>query len=341
MRKLISNTAQNNDLFKLAVEVTDKYGIKPESIVIVQSASIKTVWKIKAQDKTLCLKRLRHSYEKALFSVYAQEFIKNSGGNVPSIIRDTSNNLIVNYNDQLFVLYEWLSGNDLEFNTSDNLKKAVSGLSRFHAFTKGYKAPEGARISSKLGKWPGQYESMKNKLISWKDIAKEKSSIHCYNAYLANVDEIIELSDRASKLLSTSSYAELTQENSEAVVLCHQDYGKGNAVLTDDGVYVIDLDGVTFDHPARDLRKIIGKLAENKGSWELSTISDILNWYKEANPLSPAEENLLYIDLLYPHWYFGLVKNLFKNNKPISTSKLEKISRLEKTKISLLNTLLY
>jgi spore coat protein I len=38
-------------------------------------------------------------------------------------------------------------------------------------------------------------------------------------------------------------------------VLCHQDYGKGNALLTDEGVMVIDLDNVSFDLPARDLRK--------------------------------------------------------------------------------------
>jgi spore coat protein I len=52
----------------------------------------------------------------------------------------------------------------------------------------------------------------------------------------------------------------MTMEGSDAPVLCHQDYGKGKRLThSRGGVYVIDLDGVTFDLPSRDLRKIIGK----------------------------------------------------------------------------------
>jgi len=37
----------NMDLSKLASSVLEEYGIEPENISVVQSANIKTVWRIK------------------------------------------------------------------------------------------------------------------------------------------------------------------------------------------------------------------------------------------------------------------------------------------------------
>lgn len=100
--------------------------------------------------------------------------------------------------------------------------------------------------------------------------------------------------------MESSSYKELTSEKSSSIVLCHQDYGKGNALLTKEGVYVIDLDGVTFDLPCRDLRKIIGKTSENRGYWHESFIFDILNWYSKINPLLPEEKSTFYRPFVPP-----------------------------------------
>jgi len=326
----------NMDLSKLASSVLEEYGIEPENISVVQSANIKTVWRIKTKDRELCLKRLKHPLDKALFSVNAQDFIYNHGGNVAGIIRDKEGNLIHSFNDQLFVVYEWLYGRDLSFVNADDLKSALHGLAKFHIASKGYVAPEGAKVSSKLGRWPEQYKSMADKLSSWKEASLGKPASASVNAYLKNVDEMLDICHRAMELLNASKYAELAGENSKSAVLCHQDYGKGNALFTDNGVYVIDLDGVTWDHPGRDLRKIIGKLSENRGAWSLDQIEKILDWYSEINPLSTADRELIYIDLMYPHWFFGLVKNIFKNNKSESPSKIEKTARLETSKVPFL-----
>ncbi|HOM01426.1 MAG TPA: CotS family spore coat protein [Acetivibrio sp.] len=327
---------QNMDLNELASNVLKGYEIEPESIIVVQSASIKTVWKVKTRDRELCLKRLKQPIDKALFSVNAQDFIYNRGGNVAGIIRDSEGNLIHSFNDQLFVVYEWLYGRDLSFGKPEDLKAALHGLAKFHIASKGYVAPEGAKVSSKLNRWPEQYKSMADNLSSWKKASMEKPVSASISSYLKYVDNMLDISYRAIELLNGSKYTELTDKDSKAIVLCHQDYGKGNALLTEDGVYVIDLDGVTWDHPARDLRKIIGKLSENRGSWSLDEIEKILDWYSEINPLSPDDRELIYIDLMYPHWFFGLVKNIFKNNKNESASKIEKIGKLENSKVPLL-----
>lgn len=334
-----SNAATPGEsLEKLALEVLKRYGLVPESMTVIQSGAIKTVWKIKVNGRLLCLKRLRQTIDKARFSANAQIHIKNSGGLVPGIIPDTNRQPVVQYNDQLFVLYEWINGTDLNFGSPSDLKRAVQGLARFHIASRGYRPEDDARISTKLGKWPEQYGSMKNKLAVWKENALGSLSQPHYAAYAKCSDSMINLGNQAIDRLGRSKYVQLTAEGSNSIVLCHQDYGKGNAIAAGSDIYVLDLDGVTFDLPARDLRKIIGKIAENKGRWEADSISEILGWYAEVNPQNEDEREALYTDLLFPHWFYGLVKNLFQGGKPLKSAEIERIARLEEAKVPILKT---
>lgn len=327
------------ELKTLAAQVLSEYNIIPKEVSIIQGGSIKTVWKFESNKGVFCLKRLKQTLDKALFSVNAQIYIKDAGGNVPGIYLDKHGEPIVMVKDQLFVVYEWLNGRDLNFNNDSDLSLALAGLAKFHATSKGYSAKEGARISSKLSKWPSQYESMKCKLSNWREIAKTKNS-QSDQAYVNSVDDIIIIAEQAIKKLEESKYHELTSMDSKVPVLCHQDFGRGNAILTDKGIIILDLDGVSFDLPARDLRKIIGKMAENRSKWDINNIQDIINWYSCVNPVSEDEKTVLYIDLLFPHWFFGLVKNQFDNNKAIKSSEIDRIAKLEMSKLPIIKKLL-
>lgn len=334
-----SNTeTSDKSLDKIALDVLNQYGIVPESMTVIQSGTIKTVWKLRAAGRLLCLKRLRQTIDKAQFSVNAQIHIKNTGGLVPGVILDKSSQPIVQYNDQLFVLYEWINGTDLNFGNPADLRQAVQGLAHFHIASRGYKPDGDSRVSTKLGKWPEQYSSMKNKLTAWKEIAAGAISQPHYSAYVKYSNSMTSIANQAIDRLAKSKYNLLAGDNSSSIVLCHQDYGKGNALAAGNDIFVLDLDGVTFDLPARDLRKIIGKIAENKGQWQAGTIKDILNWYTAVNPLNEDEREVLYTDLMFPHWFYGLVKNLFQGGKPLKASEIERIAKLEETKIPILKT---
>lgn len=326
-------------LINLAKEVLKGYNIKANDVSIIQSGTIKTVWKIKYNNSLLCLKRLRQSYEKASFSVNAQIYVNSNGGNVPGILLTEDNKAILQHNNELFVLYEWLEGRPLNFNNNSDLAYAIKGLAAFHLASKGYKPDASYRISSKINKWPNQYESMGNKLKKWKEDAVNKKSSSPYSSYIKAVDPMLVLSDNAQKLISASSYNELS-ENNESQVLCHQDYGPGNALLGKNGVIILDLDGVTFDFPMRDLRKLIFKYEEPLGKWQGKMLNDILDWYSEINPLSKEEKKVLYIDLLFPHRFYGLVKNIFISEKPVKDSDIERIANFEQSKLKLLKELL-
>lgn len=326
-------------LESLAKKVLKEYKIISNDIAIIQSGSIKTVWKIRYKNKFLCLKRLRQSYEKASFSVNAQLYIKSVGGSVPGVILTPTNEGILQYNNELFVLYEWNEGRTLDFNNNTDLLYAIKGLAAFHLASKGYKPNASSKISSKISKWPSQYQSMEKKLILWKEESINKGNSTAFSSYLRFVDSMLFLSETAQRLIVSSPYNELTSDT-KYHVLCHQDYGTGNALLGRNGVIIIDLDGVTFDLPMRDLRKLIFKYEEPNGKWQGKILNDILNWYTEINPLTKEEKQVLYIDLLFPHRFYGLVKNIFINSKPIKADVLERVAIFEQSKIQILQELL-
>jgi spore coat protein I len=328
------------DLDSLAISVLQEYDITPQNILIIQSGSIKTVWKVKTSGKMLCLKRLKQTYDKVLFSVNAQIYIKNSGGNVPGIELNKVGQPIVQYNDQLFVVYEWLEGKDLNFSNDADLEVALRGLATFHKASKGYQYPEDARESLKFGRWTEQYTSMRNRFETWKDTALKNNSNGSHASYLKNVDSMIEVANLALDYIDKSQYQNLSIPNSDLKVLCHQDFGRGNAISTTNGVVVLDLDSVTFDFSARDLRKIIGKLAIDKNTFDMNRMNDILGWYSKENPITEDEKKILYIDLLFPHWFHGLIKDQYIKNKLAKPSEIERVVRFEKAKVPLLSKLL-
>ena len=321
----------------IARQVLRQYDINPVKIQIIQQGGIKTVWKVLIEDAVICLKRLNKTYEKALFAAEAQKYIKANGGFVPGIIANKANELITNYNGEIFVLYEWIEGKQISFNNKEEFMAAMEGLAIFHKYSKGYKPPEEARESTKLLKWPEQYRSMLNRMNEWKNTSYQKAGIAVYDAYLKWVDKITALGEKAILYLESSQYKTLSNPEASSVVLCHQDFGKGNALLTPEGLYVLDLDGVTFELAARDLRKIILKTMENRNEWDEAVMNDIISWYEKGNALAQNERKMIYIDLLFPHGFFGCVKNQFLKNKPVKASSVELIGRLEMTKEILLS----
>ncbi len=316
----------------IARSVLERYDVDPVKIQVIQQGGIKTVWKVFAEEGVFCLKRLKQTKEKALFSVEAQRYIKSKEGNVPSVILNKAHEAITDRNQELFVLYEWIEGKQLNFDKQEDFMAAMEGLAHFHKFSKGYEPPGGARVSTKIAKWPDQYRSMLNKLNEWKSISLGKAGTPTYAAYLKWVDPIMTLGEKAIQYLEASCYGTLSAPGSQAVVLCHQDYGKGNALLTAAGVWILDMDGVTFELAARDLRKIILKTMENKGRWHQESMKEILSWYEKVNILSMEEKQTIYIDTLFPHSFFGTVKNQFAKNKPVKAASIEKIGKIELSK---------
>ncbi|MCB2294149.1 CotS family spore coat protein [Clostridium algoriphilum] len=325
-----------DNYLSLGSKVLLKYAIKAQNLKILQSKGLKTLWKLTYKNIPLCLKRLNQSFDEALFSVNAQIYTLNNGGSVPKVYPNARGNFITEYNGQFFVLYSWINGRDMNLDDPKDLKLALQSLSNFHVDSIGYDPPIHAKISSKLGNWPKQYESMKNRMLKIKEICIQSPNITSYSSFVQHIDPIIEICNKTINLINSSPYSDLCNINQRDCCLCHQDFGTGNVMLLEGKGIVIDLDSVTYDLPARDLRKIIGKRMMRLKNYSIKDIESILKYYETNNILSPDHREVLKIDLMFPHWFFGLVKTLHKNPKPTNSNKLSLIAEFEQNKFSVL-----
>ena len=328
------------NLTKLAKRVTSHYAIKPYSMQLIQFGGIKTVWKLYDRSGLYCLKRLRHEPKKCLFSIEAQKYMFEKGANVPGIVENVYGKYFTEYKGQTFVLYNWLEGRHFKLKKKKDLKLLVKGLAGFHLSSAGYHAEPETLISTKLGRWPHQYSSMCDRLIRWKETAQNKASKKLSQIYLEHADSFIGLAERAIDLLKESDYMKWVREVEKRKTLCHQDYGESNALLTEQGIIVLDLDGVTYDLPVRDLRKIISKVMVNRKEWHEGVLKKILGWYEAVNPLTTEQRKVLLIDLLFPHEFHNTAKNPFHKGKEISAKKLSLASVLDRQKVVILDRLL-
>jgi spore coat protein I len=319
---------------QLAQEVLLQYKITPQNLSMLQSKGLKTLWKLIYKNTPLCLKRLNQPFEKALFSVNAQIYIFNNGGNVPKIYPNANGNPITEYNGQLFVLYSWIDGRDMNLDDPKglDLPLALKALSKFHGDSTGYEAPTTAIISSKLGNWPSQYESMKNRMLKIKELCTQNPNNASHSTLLRNIDPILEICSNVVIAINKSSYKDLCNIKQNECCLCHQDFGTGNVMLSKGIGTVIDLDSVTYDLPTRDLRKIIGKRMLKSNDFSFENNETILKFYETNKILSKELREVLKIDLMFPHWFFSLIKSIHKSDEVISGDRISSIAKSEQNK---------
>ena len=107
-----------------------------------------------------------------------------------------------------------------------------------------------------------------------------------------------------------SSYFDLVKNGNEYWGLVHQDYGWSNGQMGEDGMWIIDLDGVAYDLPIRDLRKLISGTMADFFRWDATWVREMIKAYHEANPISPELYDILMIDLSLPNEFYKNIKEV-------------------------------
>ncbi|MCD4838889.1 MULTISPECIES: CotS family spore coat protein [Neobacillus] len=310
------------------------------NIEIIQGGGIKTVWKIETTEGIFCLKRIRKSLPIVKFTTSAQAYLSSKGALVAAIIPTKDNNLYFVHEGYALVLYSWIEGTDLDMEKNqEHLEIGLKGLAQFHKDTVGFVPPPDCETYNRMGVWPDNFKKMLEELKQWKSVSEQQNTPF-HQTYLNIADEIIKMAEKSVQLLDRSCYHEWVKEIGEYGYMCHQDYGKGNALHTKEGVYVLDLDNLAYDIPLRDVRKLIFKRMAELESWNLNLVEHLINCYASVLPLTEEQRKIIYIDLLFPHKFYGYVKKPFKKGEDGEIRKLLKTFNVEKDKMPVLRQLL-
>lgn len=324
---------------KIADEVLKHYDFSVKSMEVVTTKHDKggAIWKLETSAGPKSLKLLHRRPTRSLFSLGAQNYLVHvQKANVPPIIVTKDGSDYVEAGGKLWFVAEWIEPLNPVTKDLEGAKLLCAALGEFHRLSKGYVPPEQAEISSRLHKWPKDYEKVIRKMDWFRNIALAYSEMPASSHLLNVVDLFEEQAKRGLVRLNQSSFNDLIQHGKEYWGLVHQDYGWSNGQMGPNGMWIIDLDGVAYDIPIRDLRKLITGTMADLFRWDTTWVREMIKAYHETNPISPELYDLLMIDLAMPNEFYKNIKEVVYEPElfldDVTTSMIQTIVETDQTK---------
>lgn len=301
------------ELENLAHQVLKQYDLQVNDMTLITSKPDKggAIWKVSTKKGPRSLKVLHRSPMRSLFSVGAQLYMSKKGARVPALIANRKNEMYVEAGGKVWIVTDWIE--PLQQVSKIDLEGAAAlcyGLGEFHKNSKGYVPPFGIDKSSRLNKWPKYYEKIIAKIGWFRDIGKSNRTVATSQQLLSAVNDFDKQANKIYARFKASPYAKMVAKGEPHWGLAHQDYGWSNGQLGPKGIWVIDLDGVSYDLPFRDLRKLITSTMDDMGNWDLTWIRGMIEAYHKANPMDQDMFELLWIDMAFPNEFYKHVKEI-------------------------------
>lgn len=297
----------------LAAEVLKHYSFQVMSMQVVTTKPDKggSIWKLETNAGPKSLKLLHRRPTRSMFSLGAQKYlVEVKGARVPGIVQTKNGQEYIEAGGKLWFVAEWIESLAPVTKDLEGAKQLCYALGEFHQLSKGYIPPSQAEVASRLAKWPKSYEKVITKMDWFRNIANAYKEMPASQSILNVVDSFQEQARKSLADLNQSSYLSLVEKGNRSWGLVHQDYGWSNGQMGPNGMWIIDLDGVAYDLPIRDLRKLISGTMADLYNWDVTWIREMIRAYHEASPLTPELYELLMIDFSLPNEFYKNIKEV-------------------------------
>ncbi|WP_027088154.1 CotS family spore coat protein [Cohnella panacarvi] len=300
------------EIERVAHEVIAQYDMQVSEMTLITSKPDKggAIWRIMTDKGPRSLKVLHREPRRSLFCVYAQQWLVEQGARVPALIKTKSGQLYVEAGHKLWIVTDWISLVPASKVDIEGAESLVFGLGEFHRASRGYVPPEFAQQKSRIHHWPKYYSKMIEKIGWMRDLAKAYPDAAGSGQLLSVVDQFESQAKEALAKFENSSFRRMVVKGDPYWGLVHQDYGFSNGQVGEGGIWVIDLDGVAYDFPIRDLRKMITSMMDDMGVWDPAIMRRLIQAYHGANPIDRETYELLVIDMMFPNEFYKHIKEM-------------------------------
>jgi len=301
---------------ELLYNVLLEYGHANAQVLELRDKGKKTIWRINSDGKKMILKKMPSSVPQTRFITDAASHLISVGVRVPKLVKTKSQEDFVTANNLAYILMEWVDGKQPDY--IRDTEAILSSLAAFHRGSLGFNPSSTYDFKSHLGTWPGSYQKKKNQLQTYVLHArKRKDNDEFSEVFLQNFELALERIAQAISRLEKSQYKEWVELARARGLLCHQDFTPKNLRMQrDGGITVFDLDSITIDIPARDLRKIFNKLLKKEGGIKVKTLKLMASIYQDNYPLAKGQWEVVAADLLFPHLFYGIVDKYYRHRAP-------------------------
>lgn len=309
-------TPSTTGQMELLQNILLEYGLANTQVLELRDKGKKTVWQVDSGGRKMVLKKMPSSVSQTRFIIDAASHLISAGVRVPKLVRTKGRENFVSVDNLAYILMEWIDGKQPDY-TRDT-EAILSSLAAFHRGSLGFKPSSEYDCRSHLGAWPGSYQKKKNQLQAYAEHAREhRDKDEFSEIFLQNFKLAFEKIEQAVNTLEKSHYKEWVELARTQGCLCHQDFTPKNLRMQrDGGITVFDLDSITVDIPARDLRKILNKFLKKDGARKEKTLKRMASAYQANYPLTKGQWEVVAADLLFPHLFYGIVDKYYLNRAP-------------------------
>lgn len=318
--------------------ILEAYGCAGARIVTETVKKKKAIWFIESPDGQWVLKQSPLSENRLRFVLAAADHLRVKGVRLPAVIPTREGLPYAACAEGLFFMMERLEGRSPSYDMPAEREAILQALARFHRASEGFRADGYPEARVQLGEWPGLY-------LKRLDALRQPAGTGAFWELARPHHELMVHAARtALERLQRSSYYSWTEAVRRTGGLCHQDFAAGNLLLDASGeLAVLDLDSISVEIPARDLRKILVKVLKKSASWDHELAASMLEAYHRENPLTVAQYEVLQADLMFPHLYHGLIDKYRRGRAPewseaVFLTKLERVVAFERQKWEVLSS---
>ena len=297
----------------IAHEVLQHYMFSVQSMEVITTKPDKggSIWKLETDSGPKSLKLLHRRPTRSMFSLGAQEYLVDvQKARVPPIVKTKDGENYIEAGEKLWFVAEWIDPLAPVTKDLEGAKQLCHALGEFHRLSKGYTPPAGAEVATRLHKWNKTYEKVLRKMDWFRNIANYYPELPASTNLLNVIPVFEEQAKRSIDRMNQSNYMDLVKKGNEFWGLVHQDYGWSNGQMGEHGMWIIDLDGVAYDLPIRDLRKLISGTMDDLYKWDVTWVRDMIMAYHEANPITEDLYEILLIDFSMPNEFYKNIKEV-------------------------------
>jgi spore coat-associated protein S len=301
----------------------------------------KGVWWVKTSIGDKILKKVSCSEQTLKFLLSAVDHLIQNGILLPKVNKTNAGLDYVMINDVCFTLTDAIKGSTPSYDSPKELAAIVKELAKFHKASAGFRVLEGSKPKEHLGTWVEDYTMVLEEMNEfYKNEVQSGGKTPIGKLIITEFPYFFEKGQKIISNLKGQEYNNWVDKIRQTGCLCHQDFAAGNLILTSTGLYVIDTDSITFDLPARDIRKLFNKIMKKSGKANSELAKNIINYYQSVNPLTSDEWQVVKCDLMFPHLFLGAMSKYYKQRESTWTTekymqRIKEMAEVEKAMTSL------
>ncbi|PRR83182.1 CotS family spore coat protein [Clostridium vincentii] len=293
-------------------ELTSTF-FKTLGVKVVDIIPLRKVFVLKTDKGNKILKKVDYDGERLNFINLCVENISKKFPNIISFNTFSDGKKYKMWKGNCYVLMDLIEGREATFTNPIEFKMCGELLAKAHLASLEFAGEK--NIKSKIDKsLVIKYrEALKNIeeeeiLVKSFRFTNEFDSlfIHESQGYIKEIKEAI-------KLLALSKYSDY-REAGKNIVVCHNDLAEHNFLFSSNEMYLIDFDYCSIDLRIMDLADLLLNGIKNV-AFDFSKALDVIDGYNKIYPLENEEYKLLYILLLFPREFCGMVTSYYHKQK--------------------------